>query len=591
MRLRYGRNGYDVCGSDLVPKRMSIGLDIGSSAVRAAEVLVDGKSRRLVRFAQVGLPADAVVEGEVRDQPAVAAALKRLWAEGGFGSRSVVLGVSSQRAMVRLIEMPAVEGKELRSALRYEIGDLLPIPLEQAVYDFALLGPGRPSGDGGETTQALVVVAQKDIVRDEIAVVRRAGLRVKAVDASPLGLLRAVPPAEGQDALDAVVSLGAQLVVVAIRQSGVPRFMRTATVVAESEPAARVGAVARAGEGQGRERPDGRNGSSKVIDPIVEEVRSSIEYFLSHAQGAQLASVQLTGGGARRAGLADRLTGTLGIPVIPATLSLMFEGPALGLDEAQLGEASWRWTTAAGLALWGTQPGLRSPSLVPAEIAEREQMRRTIALGGVGVVIVAAGLGMLSHSRVDTIDNVKAQAAAEQREAASLQTEIDKLQSLGAVRGEVQAQRQLALSALSGDVDWVSLDARITKALPAGVSITNVSFSSSAPASGSGSPPSSGTATSALSPTYVGQVTITAQTTGGLPSVAAFVKSMTSVPGLAAVWVSSTSASSTGTQVAGGQKGGTVQVRTAPEMEFSATAEVTNEALSHRAADLPGGTK
>src|SRR5579875_2603135 len=117
-----------------VGRRRSVGLDIGSSAVRAAEVLVDADRLQLVRFAQVGLPSGAVVEGEVRDQQAVTAALKRLWGEGGFASRSVVLGVSSQRAMVRLIEMPAMQGKELRSALRYEISELLPIPIEQAVY-------------------------------------------------------------------------------------------------------------------------------------------------------------------------------------------------------------------------------------------------------------------------------------------------------------------------------------------------------------------------------------------------------------------------------------------------------------------------
>ena len=71
-------------GRRSVPKRTSIGVDIGSSAVRAAEVVIEGKRSALQRFAQVGLPPGAVVEGEVRDQAAVTAALKRLWAEGGF---------------------------------------------------------------------------------------------------------------------------------------------------------------------------------------------------------------------------------------------------------------------------------------------------------------------------------------------------------------------------------------------------------------------------------------------------------------------------------------------------------------------------
>lgn len=565
--------------SRLGAKRRGIGVDIGSSAVRAAEVVVDGERRQLVRFAQVGLPTDAVVEGEVRDQAAVAVALKRLWSEGGFSGRSVVVGVSSQRAMVRVVEMPAVEGKELRSALRYEIGELLPIPVDQAVYDFAVLGQGRPSGDGAETTQVLLVVAQKDVVRDEIAVVRRAGLRVKAVDASPLGLLRAVPPGEGEDPLEAVVSLGAQLAVVAIRQGGLARFVRTAAVGVEGEGAALAGAAARAGSGQGRERPEGRSGSPKV-DPVIEEVRSSIEYFLSHEQGAKLSSVRLTGGGARQAGLVDRLRSTLGVNVVPASLALSFEGPALGLDEGQLEEASWRWATAAGLALWGTDPAVHSPSLIPAEIAERAQQRRVMAGAAAGVVLVAGGLGVLSHSRTDAIASAKSETKVYEREGSMLQKEIFKLQSLAQVDSEVQARRQLGVEALSGDVDWVGLDGRIVKALPAGVSITQVSFTSS-PAAPVGAPAPGG----APAPSYVGQVTISADTTGGLPSVAQFVRAMTSVRGLAAVWVSSTTG--------GPQGAGAVSARpsSASGMSFSATAEVTKAALSNRAEALPGGTK
>ena len=561
-------------------RRRSVGLDIGSSAVRAAEVLVDGRRRQLVRFAQIGLPPGAVVEGEVRDQAAVVAALKRLWAEGGFASRSVVLGVSSQRAMVRLVEMPALASKELRSALRYEIGELLPIPVEQAVYDYAVMGRGKPTADGGETTQVLVLVAQKDIVRDEIEVANRAGLRVRAVDASPLALLRAVPPPGGEGTLDAVVCLGAQLVVVAIRQGGVPRFMRTATVAGDGRASTRAPAKARAGAGQGQERPEGRSAGPK-IDPVVEEVRSSIEYFLSHAQGAQLSCVQLTGGAARKEGLVDRLASTLAVPVVRAGLAPTYETSVLGLDDEQLEEASWRWATAVGLGLWGTEEGVRSPSLVPEEIARRAQERRVMAAAAAGVVVVVGGLGLLSHNRLDAIDSAKAQAQVEDRQAAVLQKEIFKLQSLAAVQSEVQARRQLAVEALANDIDWARLDGRIVKALPAGVHLTDISFSSSPPAPGT--VPAQGQAAQ----TYVGQVTISAQTTGGLPSIARFVKAMTGVRGLAAVWV----ASSENASLANGGQGGAQQAAGPDDFQFSASAEVTSAALSNRAAELPGGTK
>lgn len=551
-----------------MPKRTSIGVDIGSSAVRAAEVVIEGRSSQLVRFAQVGLEAGSVVEGEVRDQAAVGAALKRLWSEGGFKRRDVVLGVSSQRAMVRLLDMPAVTHKELRSALRYEIGELLPIPLEQAVFDFAVLGSGRPIGDGGQTTQVLVVVAQKDIVRDGIAAARRAGLRVRAVDAAPLALLRAVPGPEDPQALDAVVSLGAQLAVVALRQGGAPRFMRTTTIGAEVEPAAKVTAGSRlvapslrADNGSGGPRPE----------TVVEEVRGSIEFFLSHAQGVRLDRVQLTGGGAFADRMGDRLASALGVPVVPAALTPTCERSVLGLSDAQFEEASHRWATAVGLALWGTQPG-QIPSLLPPEIAERDKQRRIIAMAGAGVLVVAAGLGLLSHGRVESANNLNAQAVVEQQQAATVLAEVGKLGTLTQAEQAVQARRGLAEQALSSDIAWVKLERSIQKALPAGTSITSIDFTNAPP--------------SALGQ-FIGSVTATMTAKGGLPAEAAVVKALASVPQLATVWVSqSTTNSSNGVSVTNAQSSpGASGASTAT---FSVTAAVTADALSNRASQLPG---
>ncbi len=547
-------------------KRTSVGLDIGSSAVRAAEVVIDGKRAELRRFAQVGLAPGAVVEGEVRDADAVSAAIKRLWGDGGFKSRQVVVGVSSQRAMVRVLEMPGTLGKDLRSALRYEIGDVLPIPLEQAVFDFEILGPGRPNSDGGPTTQVLVVVAQKDIVRDEIEVVRKAGLRPRAVDASALALLRAVPlPGEGE--MDAVVSLGAQLAVVAVRQGGVPRFIRTTALGADVESPARTGVVARVSPGAVKDHPEERSPAPRT-ETAVEEVRSSIEYFLSHAHGARLDRVSVTGGSALTPGLKERMASVLGVPVGPAGLVAQADGDVLGLAEEQLAEAGLRWTAAVGLALWGTE-GSQSPNLIPAEVAERARQRQTIAMAGAGVVVVAAGLGVLAYQKTTSIDNVKAQTTVAQQQAGALAQQIDKLAYVTRAADDMQARRALAAAALQSDVDWVGLQHRIEHALPGGVVVTAVNFTAAPPASPSSAPTAPPTANTA---TIVGNITMSGQTTGGLRSVASFERAMSRVKGLSAVWVSSNEITK-GTD------------------SFSVTGQVTSAALSNRAAKLPGGTK
>jgi type IV pilus assembly protein PilM len=551
-------------------KRVSVGLDIGSSAVRAAEVTIDGGSGSVSRFAQVGLPVGAVVEGEVRDEAAVVAAIKKLWSEGGFAKKEVVVGISSQRSMVRQVEMPKMGSSELRSALRYEMGDLLPIPVEQAVFDFVELGPGKPKADGGETTQVLLVVAQQEIVMDYIRVVKRSGLKVKAVDSSPLALLRAIPP--GGDGLEVVVSLGAQLVVVAVRQGATPRFLRTVTSGDQSFAGARQQTVSGAATTSASTRPNGTSSSAYKLDPTVEEVRGSIEYFLAYAQGAQLEGMALTGGAAQAPGVSERFARVLGMPVRIADIGLEYDAASLDLDVAQVKQASFRWGAAVGLALWGSgdQPAL---SLIPAEVRERQKYQQALTASGAGLLALAVVLGGVSLARDHAASNVAHQVRAENAEAASLQSTITKIQPSAAIHGQLLTRRGLAVQALSGDVDFVGLLHRIEGALPPGVSIISVSVARSiAPPSGTVVSSGAAGASTTSQTEDIGQINMSLTTTGGPPSVAQFVRKMWDVPGLFGLWVSGASSAQ-----AGG--GGTA---------FSATANITSKALSNRAAQLPG---
>src|SRR5258708_35826190 len=103
-----------------------VGLDIGSFAVRAAEVSRDAGTPVLHRFAQITLPPRSVVEGEILDRDAVTTAIRELWAKGGFKTDRVVVGLSHRERKVRQAEGPALSPGERRSALRSEPQDVHP---------------------------------------------------------------------------------------------------------------------------------------------------------------------------------------------------------------------------------------------------------------------------------------------------------------------------------------------------------------------------------------------------------------------------------------------------------------------------------
>ena len=67
-----------------------MGLDIGTSGVRAAELSFGKGGVTLDRFGQVALPPGAVRDGEVVDPDAVATAIKQLWSSVKFSKRWTV---------------------------------------------------------------------------------------------------------------------------------------------------------------------------------------------------------------------------------------------------------------------------------------------------------------------------------------------------------------------------------------------------------------------------------------------------------------------------------------------------------------------
>jgi type IV pilus assembly protein PilM len=106
-----------------------IGLDVGSTAVRVAEV-TDANPPAVVRAAQVPLVRGAVESGEVHQPEVVADALRELWETSKVRGRRVYLGVGNHRVVVREIVLPWLPEKELRGSLGFQVQEFIPMSVE-----------------------------------------------------------------------------------------------------------------------------------------------------------------------------------------------------------------------------------------------------------------------------------------------------------------------------------------------------------------------------------------------------------------------------------------------------------------------------
>ena len=157
-----------------------IGLDIGSSAVRAAQVRVGRGASALERFGQVPLPPGAVRGGEIVDTGIVADALRRLWKQARFKGRKVAIGLANQQVVVRRLDLPFMTEDELRTSLPLQIDGQIPIPVDEAVLDFQILSQ-VPAAEGvPPSTRVLLVVAYRDLIAAYVEACRLAGGRLVA---------------------------------------------------------------------------------------------------------------------------------------------------------------------------------------------------------------------------------------------------------------------------------------------------------------------------------------------------------------------------------------------------------------------------
>ncbi|MEU4608248.1 type IV pilus assembly protein PilM [Kribbella sp. NPDC023972] len=322
--------------------RTVVGLDIGSAGVRAAEM--DLSRRRLPSlraFAAVPLPEGAVRAGVVIDPDAVTEALRELWKQGDFSTREVTFGLANEGVLVRQLDLDWMPPADFRKAIRYQVADTLPVPVEEANLDYHVLEelelPGEKPGETRRVVRILLVAATRDVVDGFVAAIRAAGLRPVRADLRPFALIRLTNAHLDPDApTEAIIDIGADTVAVTVHSGGRPQFVRMIPGVGsgvitralqdrfgwspEDADSTKIALGLPAVEGQ-LEHP-AQDLIVKQVTTLISEVRATLDYFRSAgtesgAEPAQLARVLLTGAGSRLGGLAERLADELGVAVEP----------------------------------------------------------------------------------------------------------------------------------------------------------------------------------------------------------------------------------------------------------------------------------
>jgi type IV pilus assembly protein PilM len=315
-----------------------VGLKIGGSQLAAARVVNNGVPE-LVQVAREPLERGIIVGGELREPELLADSLRAFFRKHKLPRQGVRLGIANNRIGVRILEIAGIDDpKQLENAIRYRAQEALPIPIEEAVLDYHILGE-RVDDEGQRIRRVLLVVAYRELIDRYVAACKKAGVRLAGIDLEAFALLRALgePKAGDEPSSDAalvVVSIGHDRSTFAVSDGRVCEFTRvldwggqTLDVAiareldcapSEAEPVKRELSLSAGGwpEELTQEQADrAREAVRRQLQTFARELVSSLQFYQNQPGSLGIGEIVITGGTAHLGGVAEELQRLIGVRV------------------------------------------------------------------------------------------------------------------------------------------------------------------------------------------------------------------------------------------------------------------------------------
>lgn len=198
-----------------------IGIDIGSHAIKVAELRAKGREAELVSVGVTDTPEGAVDHTGVYNSDAVGDALKQLLKASDIKSGPVVVSLAGQASvLVRTLEVPRMTPAELKEHMQWEINRNIPFAESNVLSDYKVLPDDDPNSPNMEVVMAL---APQSAIDTLVACVKRSGKQAVGIDVEPLAIARSLEFSHGDEYRDqviCVVEMGGKTTAINIYRNG-----------------------------------------------------------------------------------------------------------------------------------------------------------------------------------------------------------------------------------------------------------------------------------------------------------------------------------------------------------------------------------
>jgi type IV pilus assembly protein PilM len=305
-----------------------VGLDIGSSAVKAVVLRRGRGGWALVAAGEAPVPEGSLQDGAAAEPTAVSEAVSGLLDSLRLKRARVAAALSGHAVIVKRLSLPAMSQAELNEAIPWEAEQYIPFDLSEVQLDYQVVG-----GEGDATKNSLdvlLVAAKRDRIDDRSSVIAQTGRKPVVLDIEAFALANAYKMnyPERTDALSVLVHVGKGVTIVCLLEKGEPVFTRDISIGGQIHLESVLRELGPAGVDDltakrilhGQFPPDMSADQVAAVlreasAQLVLEVRKTVDFYRATAPIEKINRIVLSGGAYQAVGLVDLLAGEFDAPV------------------------------------------------------------------------------------------------------------------------------------------------------------------------------------------------------------------------------------------------------------------------------------
>lgn len=298
-------------------------LDIGATTLRVVQLRKTGQSWSLVRYGAAPIDVKIAMSDSADDQRRLGDAIMALVTQVGITTQNVVVGIPSSKMFATVVDLPRLSAQELANTIKYQADQYIPMPINEAKVDWAVLGA---SPRDAQKDEILLAGVTNKFSEQRVDLLEGLGLNVIAIEPDAIALVRALIPHGNKDPM-IIIDLGDYATDLVAIIDGAPRLVRSIPVGSQSLIKAAMQNL-NIDEAQAQQfiykfglYPDKLEGQiyralSSTIDQLYAEFEKSVKFFQTRYTNSDIKNVIVAGSAAVLPGFGEYITKQSGLPII-----------------------------------------------------------------------------------------------------------------------------------------------------------------------------------------------------------------------------------------------------------------------------------